>query len=236
MRARGFRFITRALAAASALPLAAAAATAAAPPPPPPPPPPAHVEDIVDPSTGLSFPSHARGLALVGTGTRIKYGFVKVYSVGLYVDGARAAAGARGGAAALAAVADGALGAELVIKLCRDVGAKELGAALQDSIAPRVRARAARDGAEPAADLAALAALGPALSAAAGALLPAGTEVSFRWVRADDTLAVTVNGAPAAAPARVPALCGGFFETYVGAEPLIPAARAAWIAGIEARA
>ena len=226
------RLATRALAAASALPLYAFTATAAAPPPPPPPAP-VHT----DASTGLAFPTRARGRELVGTGTRVKFGFVKVYSVGLYVDGAAPrAAGARDGAATLAAVADGALGAELVIKLCRDVGAKELGAALQDSIAPRVRARAARDGAEPAADLAALAALGPALSAAAGALLPAGTEVSFRWVRADDTLAVTVNGAPAAAPARVPALCGGFFETYVGAEPLIPAARAAWIAGIEARA
>mmetsp|Transcript_26597 Transcript_26597/g.61221 ORF Transcript_26597/g.61221 Transcript_26597/m.61221 type:complete len:242 (-) Transcript_26597:326-1051(-) len=40
----------------------------------------------VEPKTGISFPYLCDGLTFVGTGVRVKYGFVKVYAVGTYVD------------------------------------------------------------------------------------------------------------------------------------------------------
>jgi len=183
-----------------------------------------------DKDTGLEFPSRADGLVLVGTATRYKYGFAKVYAVGLYVGGgARAYAG---GAAALDAVQNGALPAVISIRLARNVSAKDLGDALEASIAPQVRARGARDASDPAADLSKLAELGARLTAALGQTLPTGTEVAFRWLGAGD-LRVTVNGGPLAVFENAPLLCGGFFATYVSDAPLIPAARAAWVAGIE---
>ena len=187
----------------------------------------------VDADTGLKFPPRdAEGLVLVGTATRYKYSVVKVYAVGLYVDAARAAR-CGGGAAALSAVQDGELAAGIVIKLARNVAAKDLGEALEASIAPNVRARGARDARDATADLAKLSELGAHLTAALGATLPAGTEVAFRWLGAGD-LAVSVNGRPLARFADAPLLCGGFFATYTGATPLIPAARATWLAGIDA--
>ena len=40
---------------------------------------------------GLTFPGQLKGQTLVGGGTRAKYGAVKVYAVGLYIDASRAA-------------------------------------------------------------------------------------------------------------------------------------------------
>ena len=37
-------------------------------------------------ATGIAFPALCNGMALVGTGVRIKYMFVKVYAVGTYMD------------------------------------------------------------------------------------------------------------------------------------------------------
>ena len=37
-------------------------------------------------STGIHFPALVDGLTYVGSGVRVKYGFVKVYAVGAYVD------------------------------------------------------------------------------------------------------------------------------------------------------
>lgn len=39
-----------------------------------------------EPSTGILFPQLCNGYYLVGCGVRVKYGFVKVYAVGTYVD------------------------------------------------------------------------------------------------------------------------------------------------------
>jgi len=39
-----------------------------------------------EPKTGILFPALCNALNLVGTGVRVKYGFVKVYAVGTYVD------------------------------------------------------------------------------------------------------------------------------------------------------
>jgi len=184
-----------------------------------------------DPDTGLTFPPRLEdGLFLAGTACRYKYGFAKVYAVGLYVAGG---ARALGGAAALDAVQEGTLTAGITIKLCRNVGAKDMGEALQASIAPQVLARGQRDGRDPGADLAKLSELGKRLTDALGTTLPVGTEIAFRWVGAGD-LHVAVNGRSLVVFDSAPLLCGGFFATYVSHKPLIPAAREAWIAVINA--
>jgi hypothetical protein len=41
---------------------------------------------IKEKSTGILFPKLCNGFTLAGTGVRVKYGFVKVYAVGTYLD------------------------------------------------------------------------------------------------------------------------------------------------------
>ena len=41
---------------------------------------------VKEKSTGILFPKQCNGFTLAGTGVRIKYGFVKVYAVGTYLD------------------------------------------------------------------------------------------------------------------------------------------------------
>jgi hypothetical protein len=41
---------------------------------------------VKEKSTGILFPKQCYGFFLAGMGVRIKYGFVKVYAVGTYVD------------------------------------------------------------------------------------------------------------------------------------------------------
>ena len=41
---------------------------------------------VKESATGILFPQLCNGYYLVGTGVRIKYGFIKVYAVGTYVD------------------------------------------------------------------------------------------------------------------------------------------------------
>ena len=55
-------------------PSAPAPAAAAAPP-------------VVEPKTGVEFPAEQGGLKLAGCGVRVKYGFIKVYAVGVYLCG-----------------------------------------------------------------------------------------------------------------------------------------------------
>jgi hypothetical protein len=44
------------------------------------------VGPVKEKATGILFPQLCNGLSLVGCGVRVKYGFVKVYAVGTYVD------------------------------------------------------------------------------------------------------------------------------------------------------
>jgi hypothetical protein len=228
------RAAARALGAAAALavtlPLASASASAAASLPPPPP-------QRQHPAPPRATPGGAAEglLLLVGSGTRIKFGFVRVYDASLFVGG-----GARdfaSGAAALRAVQDGELPARISIRLLRGVAAMTLSDAIEAAVAPHVRARGARDARDAKGDLAKLAELGPRIAAALGAELPTGTVLDFAWEGVGNlsTLSVSVNGKPLARFAEAPLLCGGFFATYVDEHaPLIPAARSTWIAGIEA--
>lgn len=189
-----------------------------------------------DAATGLTFPAqHAESLTIVGSGARYKYGIAKVYAIALYVppsDVRRFASGE----AALDALDRGVLPATLTIKLYRAVGSREFGDALKDAIAPRIRARSARDGLDAAADLERLSEMGARLTAVLGTTMPPGTVLSFSKLGASD-FTVTANGGaePVVRFADAPLLAAGFFSTYIdSAAPLIPAARAQWVAGIEA--
>ena len=44
------------------------------------------VGPVKEKATGILFPQLCNGYTLVGCGVRVKYGFVKVYAVGTYVD------------------------------------------------------------------------------------------------------------------------------------------------------
>ena len=41
---------------------------------------------VQEPSTGILFPRHLNGFILAGCGVRVKFGFIKGYAVGTYVD------------------------------------------------------------------------------------------------------------------------------------------------------
>jgi hypothetical protein len=185
----------------------------------------------VDEATGLSFPTRLGALQLTGTACRYKYGLAKVYAVALYmpVSAARTASSALG---ALEAVLRGETEAAFVIKLYRAVGSKELGEALADAIAPHLREQAADERADAGPDLAALNAMGKALTTTKlGATLPPGTELGFRWTKAG--LDVIVNGQPAGSFSS-PRIGWGFYITFLSPDrPIIPAARTAFIKGIE---
>lgn len=187
---------------------------------------------IVESATGISFPLHMGSLTATGAGCRYKYGFAKVYAVALFVD---AHAAKKTGASpddTLAAVLAGGIPSAVSIKLARSVGSRDLSDALSDAIAQRIKARAERDSADAGADLAALAALGTALTTTPlGATLPLGTEIIF--TRKTGGLEVFVNGKSTGVFSS-PRLEWAFYDTYLGDAPVVPAARAAFKAGIEA--
>jgi hypothetical protein len=185
----------------------------------------------VDEATGLSFPTRLGALQLTGTGVRYKFGLAKVYAVALYmpVSAVRAAGSALG---ALESVLRGEAEAAFVIKLYRAVGSKELGEALADAIAPHLREQAADERADAGPDLSALDAMGKALTTTKlGATLPPGTELRFRWTKAG--LEVAVDSQPAGTFSS-PRIGWGFYITFLCPNrPVIPAARAAFVKGLE---
>ena len=109
-------------------PSAPAPAAAAAPP-------------VVEPKTGVQFPAEQGGLKLAGCGVRVKYGFIKVYAVGVYVS-PRVALDKRAAsplAALRTARRDGAV-VELRLTMARDVPKKTFVDALAEQITPRAGA------------------------------------------------------------------------------------------------
>jgi len=172
-------------------------------------------------------------LTATGTGCRYKYGFAKVYAVALYVD---AVAAKKAGSTAddvLGALLAGKVPSAISIKLARSAGSQTLSDALSEAIAQRIKARAERDSADPGADLAALAALGTALTTTPlGATLPPGTELVFTQ-KSKGGLEVSVDGKSVGVFSSS-RLQWAFHDTYVGDAPVVPAARAAFKAGIEA--
>ena len=98
---------------------------------------------------GLTFPGQLKGQTLVGGGTRAKYGAVKVYAVGLYIDAGRAASSLKPfvglPAAKLPAnffkvLQSGKFDRTLLLQFHRAVAAETVAGALRDSLAGRLSA------------------------------------------------------------------------------------------------
>ena len=98
---------------------------------------------------GLAFPGQLKGQTFVGGGTRAKYGAVKVYAVGLYIDAGRAASSLKPfvGLPATSLSANffkvlqaGKFDRTLLLQFHRSVAAETVAGALRDSLAGRLSA------------------------------------------------------------------------------------------------
>jgi len=92
-----------------------------------------------EPSTGIVFPRLCNGLTFVGCGVRVKYGFVKVYAVGTYVDPIAMDAVKRQGPDAIKkALLDPAYPRTIRIVMNRGLSIDKYTAAIVEAIAPRM--------------------------------------------------------------------------------------------------
>ena len=98
---------------------------------------------------GLAFPGQLKGQTFVGGGTRAKYGAVKVYAVGLYIDAGRAASSLKPFVGLPAeklpsnffkVLQTGKFDRTLLLQFHRAVAAETVAGALRDSLAGRLSA------------------------------------------------------------------------------------------------
>ena len=188
-------------------PSAPAPAAAAAPP-------------VVEPKTGVQFPAEQGGLKLAGCGVRVKYGFIKVYAVGVYVS-PRVALDKRAAsplAALRTARRDGAV-VELRLTMARDVAKKTFVDALAEQITPRAGA--------PQSDTFAAAITGGLRDPT-----PEGSTTTIR-LDPDGTISVLDDTGLVTAHVVVPAVCDAFLDIYLGADGISPTTLEAVQAGLE---
>ena len=186
----------------------APAPAAAAPPP------------VVEPKTGVEFPAEQGGLKLAGCGVRVKYGFIKVYAVGVYVS-PRVALDKRAAsplAALRTARRDGAV-VELRLTMARDVPKKTFVDALAEQITPRAGA--------PQSDTFAAAITGGLRDPT-----PEGSTTTIR-LDPDGTISVLDDTGLVTAHVVVPAVCDAFLDIYLGADGISPTTLEAVKAGLE---
>jgi hypothetical protein len=95
-----------------------------------------------DPATGIKFPAMVDGLTFTGAGVRVKYGFVKVYAVGAYVDVAQVASlkGASDDDIA-SALCSKAVNKTIRIVMNRGLAVDKYMAAINEAIQPRMNGK-----------------------------------------------------------------------------------------------
>jgi len=95
-----------------------------------------------EPATGILFPRLCNGMTFVGCGVRIKYGFIKVYAVGTYMDPVAMAAVKKDG--------DGSIGKALLdpmyprcirIVMNRSLSIDKYTAAIVEALEPRMEGK-----------------------------------------------------------------------------------------------
>lgn len=92
-----------------------------------------------EPSTGILFPGLCNGLSFVGCGVRVKYGFVKVYAVGTYMDPiAMSAVKNRGPEEVEKALLDPSYPRTIRIVMNRGLSIEKYTAAIVESLGPRM--------------------------------------------------------------------------------------------------
>lgn len=90
-------------------------------------------------STGIMFPGLCNGMSFAGCGVRIKYGFVKVYAVGTYMDPlAMSAVKKQGSAAIEKALLDPQYPRTIRIVMNRGLSIEKYTAAIVEAIEPRM--------------------------------------------------------------------------------------------------
>ena len=92
-----------------------------------------------EPATGILFPRLCNGMQFVGCGVRVKWGFVKVYAVGTYVDPIAMAAIKKEGAKAIEkALLDPMYPRTLRIVMNRSLSIDKYTAAIIEALEPRM--------------------------------------------------------------------------------------------------
>jgi len=92
-----------------------------------------------EPSTGILFPHLCNAMTFVGCGMRVKYGFVKVYAVGTYMDPvAMSAVKTQGSKAIEKALLNPAYPRTIRIVMNRGLSIEKYTAAIVDALSPRM--------------------------------------------------------------------------------------------------
>lgn len=90
-------------------------------------------------ATGILFPNLCNGMTFVGCGVRVKYGFVKVYAVGTYMDPlAMSAVKTQGSAAIEKALLDPTYPRTIRIVMNRGLSIEKYTAAIVEALGPRM--------------------------------------------------------------------------------------------------
>ena len=170
---------------------------------------------------GIAFPGADGDLVLLGGGTRYKYGVVKVYAVGVYLEDAGATLAAFAGKSAkelttqlasdfYAAVlgTDGGpnVAKSLVLKFHRSVGADAVAGALNDALKGKVKE---------------VAAFKEALLKLLGSSVPSGGTVTLGCAGG----ALTMGFDGKTSTLKDPELCPALLDVYLGASPISGAAK-----------
>mmetsp|Transcript_3363 Transcript_3363/g.4493 ORF Transcript_3363/g.4493 Transcript_3363/m.4493 type:complete len:265 (+) Transcript_3363:82-876(+) len=93
-----------------------------------------------EPKTGILFPSLCNGYNLVGCGVRVKYGFVKVYAVGTYMDPlAMSAVKKQGNSSIQKALLDPMYPRTIRIVMNRSLSIDKYTAAIVEALEPRMK-------------------------------------------------------------------------------------------------
>lgn len=97
------------------------------------------LEPHKEPSSGILFPHLCNAMTFVGCGVRVKYGFVKVYAVGTYMDPVAMSAVKTQGAEAIGkALLNPAYPRTIRIVMNRGLSIEKYTAAIVDALSPRM--------------------------------------------------------------------------------------------------
>ena len=175
---------------------------------------------------GIAFPGELSGQAFVGGGTRSKYGAVKVYAVGLYIDAARATSSLKPFVGVPAAklptgffktLQTGKFGKTLLLQFHRSVASETVAGAMRDSLASRLGAATLDKFRE------------ALLAALASSSVAKGDRIYFAC--RGDAMTISAGKLGGGQSVRDRTVCPAFLDVYVGAKPISPAAKAGIAAG-----
>lgn len=95
---------------------------------------------VKEPATGILFPQLCNGFYFAGCGYRVKFGFVKVYAVGTYLDPLAMSAVKKGGASAIEqALLDPTYPRTIRIVMNRNISVDKFTSAIVEAVKPRMQ-------------------------------------------------------------------------------------------------